>query len=165
MFSHLFLHTLSRRSINSTRMTCVGLLTSWRWLASCFPALSRRTSLGCRTLILTSCLFISRCKVGQHEWPWGQLDRPRQPRLTEEEGLSLRHGPEVRVPRHVHPCPGYFVIPMASFDPVCLSRWSLVSATCKRSHFPPELRFAFISGCGGRWSMMETQLPICSARC
>jgi len=63
------------------------------------------------------------------------------------------------------PCRGYFVIPTASLRPVCSSRWSRVSATRKRSHFPPELRFAFSGGCGRRWSMMETRLPICSACC
>lgn len=103
--SHLFLPELPKGGINPTRMICVGLVTSWRELGSRFPALSRRTSLGCRTLILTSCLFVSRCKVGQDEWPWGQLDRPRQPRLAEEEGLALRYSPEVRVPPHIHPLP------------------------------------------------------------
>lgn len=68
----------------------------------------------------------------------------------------------VRCSRSV-PCHGYFVILTVSLRPVCSSRWSWVSAARKCSHFPPELRFAFSGGCSGRWSTMETQLPICSA--
>lgn len=164
--SHCFLH---KQGIDSVRWICVGLVTSSEVTWSMFSGSAAEELLHLQLQKACPYPVSLRFQVQSRSTNMSGLgDSSTDP--ANPDSRKRKGSPCDTAQRYVHcsqsvPCRGYFVIPAASLRPVCSSRWSQVSATRKHSHFPPELRFAFSGGCGGRWSMMEMQLPICSACC